>query len=461
MILTNDRRSRGKKYAIAGSILLLINHAVLANENPLSAFDAAMAHVEQGQWQQAQGLLSYQLELKPTHHRARLELAMVLMQLNEYEQAGSHLSYLLTVNELPDGVRFNIELMQQQISNVKANTKRPSLKQTAHDWSFGVGLATGDDSNVRFSFGDYFLEDDPYTDGTYIELNDGTVGFYATDGNVYTEDGDIVDADVLGINFGPRKQDTRYIEAKIRGEHTATFSNWSWHNVLQVQRSENEKFSGFDKTLSKFQTELSWQITEDAEFYAKYQHRRLSRGGQRLLTSHDITVGYNKLSHYGNFGIYAQQMQRVFSDRTTIRGNIPSFFEGFDNDTSTLGISWSKFFLDRRLLTKLTLEHKDNIASDDFNYKGLSSKLTSIYKVTNDWSFTAYFSYFVQEYDDSYDEFGSLTDTSYKFGGKLNHQLTPATEIYLGADRGFRDSEVYGDISSEKTNVKLGINLVF
>ena len=460
MILTTNLKSQGKKHVIAASILMLMHTTASANEQTLSAFDKAMQHVELGQWQQAQTLLDYKLELKPAHHRARLELAMVQMQLGQYEQADANLTHLLSVDELPEGVRFNIELMQQQIA---AMTSEKTTSETdRHQWAFTVGLAAGYDSNVRFSFGDYFLEDDPYTDGSLVSLGDGTIVFYAPDGNIYTENGEIIDAEEIGIDFGPREQDTTYIEAKMRVEHSAHFNQLSWHNQLLIQSSDNKEFSDFDKALYQLQSELSWQLAENSEIYTKYKHRTLSRGGDTLLTSNDITLGYSRLSHYGNFDIYSQWMQRDFSDRETLRGNVSSFFEGFDNDTHTIGVSWSKFLLNQRLLTKVSLEYKDNKASDDFNYKGFSTKLTGIYKLTDKWNLAAYYSYFNQDYGNEYsNDSEPLIDKSYKFGIKLDYQLTPNREIYLGFDRGFRDSDVYGNISSQKSNVKLGINVTF
>lgn len=460
ILTTNSKPNKGAKHLIAASLLLLTSNAV-AKTDVASAFEKAMQHVELGQWHQAQALLNYQLELSPSHHRARLELAMVLMQLEQYEQANGHLSSLLQVQNLPEGVKFNIELMQQQIL-ATLSSQQKAEQNNKHTFSTSVGLAAGYDSNVRFSFGDYFLEDDPYTDGTYIELEDGLIVFFAPDGNIYTETGEIIDPSEIGIDFGPREQDTSYVEAKLRIEHNANFSDVNWHNVLLLQSADNKDFSDFDKAVYKFQSELSWPLSERSEFYGKYQHRTLTRGGATLLTSNDITLGYNRLSHYGTFGFFAQWMQRDFSDRETQRGNVTSFFEGLDNDTHTLGISWSKFFFDRRLLTKTSLEYKDNKASDDFNYKGYSTKFTGIYRLTENWNLAGYFSYFTQDYgrDFSFDA-EPITDESYKFGFKLDYQFAPNKEVYFGFDRGFRNSDVYGNISSQKTNVKLGINITF
>lgn len=429
---------------------------------PTSAFDKAMQHVEKGEWQQAQSLLNYQLDLAPEHHRARLELAMVMMQLENYQQANDHLVHLLGVKGLPEGVKFNIELMQKQISNKLSPSETKPNDKSGHNWAMTLGVAAGYDSNVRFSFGDYFLEDDPYSDGTYISLEDGSLAFFAPDGNVYTEDGNILDADELGIDFGPREQDTSYIEAKVRVEHSVGFDDFNWQNTLLVQNADNKDFSNFDKGLYKWQSELSWQLSDSSELYADYEHRTSSRGGNTLLTSNAITLGYNRLSNYGTFGIYSQWMQRDFSDRETQRGNVTSFVPGFDNDTLTLGVNWSKFFFDRRLLNKITLEYKDNKASDNFNFTGFSTKIASIYRLNDNWNLAGYFSYFNQDYDDPYSfDPEPITDKSYKFGFKLDYQFDGNKEVYFGVDRGFRDSDVYGDIHSQKTNVKLGINVTF
>lgn len=470
MTLTTNRTEKSGKRLWCARIIsvLVLTFANLAHA--LSPFDKAMQYIEQGKWIQAETLLQYQLEVLPEHHRARLELAMVSMQLQQYQQAKVNLEMLLTVQELPENVKFNIDVMLEQVASklipehkvepTEAYAEVDYSFEPESDWTVSLDFAGGYDSNVRFSFGDYFLEDDPYVDGTYIALSDGTVIFYAPDGNIYDQAGNLVDPDLFNIDLGPRKQDTGYVEAKLLIEHEHKFEGFDWHNKLLIQNSDNAEFSDFDKLLAKLQTRLTWQLSTNSEVSLNYEHRNLQRGGDKLLRSHAVGIGYNWLENQGTFGVYTQYMKRKFFDSETQRGNLVTMFRGFDNETFTLGAKWSRFYWNKRMLSQINIEYKNNRASDDLDYEGLSTKLAFIYRVTDKWSLAAYLSNFRQNYT-YYRYIGRLTDNSLKFGTKLDYQFDIGKEIYLGLGKGFRDSDIYGDISSDKTDVKLGMKVTF
>lgn len=432
----------------------------------LSPFDKAMQYIEQGKWIQAETLLEYQLEVSPTHHRARLELAMVSMQLQQYKAAKNNLQTLLKVKELPENVKFNIDVMLTEVeSKLPQKTTEPvevyvEPTQSDSDWTVSMDFAAGYDSNVRFSFGDYFLEDDPYSDGTYISLTDGTVIFYAPDGNIYDQAGNLLDPDLFSIDLGPREQDTGYAEAKLLVEHERKFDGLDWNSKLLIQNSDNVDFSDFDKLLAKLQTQLTWQLSTNSEFTLNLEHRNLKRGGDKLLKSHAIGIGYNWLESYGAFGLYTQYMKRKFFDSETQRGNLRTLFKGFDNETFTLGAKWSKFFMNKRILSQLNIEYKNNRASDDLDYEGISTKFAIVYRLTDKWSLAGYLSNFRQNY--TYHRYiGRLIDNSLKFGTKIDYQFDADKEIYLGFGKGFRKSDIYGDVRSDKTDVKLGMKVTF
>ena len=104
MILTiNQPKKVGKRFW--GASIFSVFALTFANlAYALSPFDKAMQYIEQGKWVQAETLLQYQLEVAPEHHRARLELAMVSMQMHQYKQAKENLLTLLKVEQLPENV---------------------------------------------------------------------------------------------------------------------------------------------------------------------------------------------------------------------------------------------------------------------------------------------------------------------------------------------------------------------
>lgn len=456
MILTCNS-ANSNKLSLSGILLLLALCPTKALAQSHSPFDKAMQHIEQGQWQQASTLLHYQLELNPEHHRARLELAMVLLQLQQYQAAKQHLTDLLAVSKLPENVKFNINVMLTQLAQKTAQLE-PVISN--HDWQLNIAVESGYDSNVRFSFGDYFLEDDPYVDGTYFELPDGSILYFAPDGYVYDEQGNVFDAEALGIDFGPKQQDTSYLQTKFNLEHSFKRHTLTWSNRFRLQNSDNLEFSDYDKRLLNLQTKLNWQLSQSTELSITAQYRDLHRGGVKLLDSTSLTMGYSWLNQYGSFELYGQIMQRDFFDVEARRGDFDYYYQGFDNESFAIGANWSQFYFNKRLLSKINLEYKYNETSEDINYNGLIVKLASVFRATDKINVAGYVSYFKQDYDDPY-YYGQLLDESMKLGVKVDYQLDDNKEIYFGLDRGFRDSDLYGHISSQKTNVKLGLSITF
>lgn len=461
MILTTKKPKTLGRYSMGLCAFTLLIAGFSGISHAFSSFDQAMLHAEKKEWTEAKTLLEYHLLVSPEHHRAKLELAMVYIQLKMFEKAQTQLSSLLTVEQLPTNVKYNIELTLEQVHDELSRLSEASVTESSSQWTFETDLSYGHDSNVRFNFGDYFLEDDPYTAGAYIKVTEELTVFYSPDGNIYDQDNNLVSPDLLNIDLGPRKQDTGYIEGKFSADHSYQFYNFEWNNKLLLQNTDYTKFSSFDKQLIKFQTIFTHELSATREYTIEYEYRDLKRGGSQLLNSEAINLGYNWLMSLGSFGLYAQYMERKFYDSKTERGNVITTFNGFENETYTYGLKWSKLFFDQRLLGQINVEQINNEASDGLEYEGLTTKLALVYRLTDEWSLAAYYSKFTQEYDSKHGNIGDIDDVSTRYGAKADYQLAPNQEVYLILDKGSRDSDVYGDIASEKTDIKLGIKITF
>ena len=154
-------------------LLIFLSPQVLSNEQTEvdKLFTLGMTQSKNNNWLEAKDAFESLLQLNENLHRARVELATVYMHLNEHDLAVTQFDKVLSIKDLPENVRKNIlnlkiqaltELNQILASGINKHENKDTFKGSAE-----VGL--GYDDNVRFSFGDYFLEDDPYYDSYYIE----------------------------------------------------------------------------------------------------------------------------------------------------------------------------------------------------------------------------------------------------------------------------------------------------
>ena len=450
-----------KSNAVAAifSILLLMYFNPRAQAADNSAFERAMQHIQQGNWVAAEALLEYQLAQKPLQHRVRLELAMVKMQLNELEQAREHLQTLSMVKRLPANVQFNIGMMLKQVDEMELS-QNANDKNKVHAWRFNLTYALGYDDNVRYSFGDYYLEDDPYVDGFYIEL-DSQLYFFAPDGYLYGPNGEIRRPAEFGIELGAPNQNTGFIESSFMANHTFTGQNFSWNNELLIKNSDNKDFSDYDKALIKLNSEVFWPLAEDKELSLALEYRSQYRGGHSLLKGKSLKLQYSWFTAWGEWDLYSQYMERKFEDSEITSGDLTTYFPGFDNKTWSAGIDWSKLHFGNRLLTKVNVEYKYNKASDGLKYDGVSSKVAFVYLLSDNWSWAAYVNHFHQSYKQSHHVYASVTDKSFRIGTKLDYQVTDNWSVFTTLDKGIRESEVYGVIRSDTIRAKVGVEFNF
>lgn len=449
------------------SQLLLPCFANNKNDN-IRAFDQAMQHVERGEWVAAEALLNYQLSQSPEQHRVRLELALTQMQLTKYSEAKSHLLALTQMSELPDNVRFNIELLLNEI-----NKKQQQVAPTsAHQWGLVGSLATGYDDNVRFSFGDYFLDDDPYLDSFYFVLPDGKEYFISEKGYLYSLDGEIVMPDELGIDIAPfiEKPNTTFIESTAQVKYNYIGERVTWKNNLLIRNIDNYDFSDYDKLLYKLDSELVWPISSDKEIGVQLEQRNQFRGGQPQIKSSAIKLGYRFFFDTSEWHVYGQYMDRTFETIEVKFGDFSYTNYGFDNTSWALGVEWNKLLYNNHLLAKVQFELKNNDASDGLNYQGGILKTALVYQITDEWSAVGYAHFFQQDYKQSdlenvygleADSDIASIDKSLRIGAKIEYQMSEHLSTFLSTDWGERSSDIYWGVHSNTVRIKLGFNYEF
>lgn len=439
-----------------------------AQSETKSVFEQAMYHIERGEWAEAETLLSYQLSQTPTQHRVRLELALTQMQLAKLTEAKTHLLALQQVSNLPDNVRFNIDFLLNEINQQQSKEQ----VKPVHEWGLVGSIASGYDDNVRFSFGDYFLDDDPYLDSFYFVLPDGKEYFISDKGYLYSLDGEIVMPDELGIDLSPflEKPNTTFIESAALIKYNYFGQSVNWKNNFLVRNIDNADFSDYDKLLYKLDSELVWPLASDKEIAVQFEQRNQYRGGQPQIKSSALTLGYRFFFDSGEWHFYGQYMDRSFETIEVQFGDFSYTNYGFDNKSWALGVEWNKLFYNNRLLAKVQFEFKNNDASDGLNYQGGILKTALVYQITDDLSAVGYVHFFQQDYNqsdiekmyglDANSDIASI-DKSLRIGSKLDYQLNEHLSAFLSADWGERSSDIYWGVHSSTVRVKLGVNFEF
>lgn len=459
------------KFAIAHLLLAQIINPCFASEKNqrLSAFEQAMLHNERGEWLEAETLLSYQLSQNPMQHRVRLELALTQMQLGKFDVAKEHLLSLKQVTELPENVRFNIDIM---LNEINAKSQLAEVEPSKSQWGLIGTLATGYDDNVRFSFGDYFLDDDPYLDSFYFVLPDGKEYFISQKGYLYSLDGEIVMPEELGIDISPflEKPNSMFVESAAIIKYSYLGEQVNWKNNLLIRNIDNADFSDYDKLLFKLDSELAWPLASDKEIALQFEQRNQFRGGEPQITSSALTLGYRLFSKSSEWYMYGQYMDRSFKTIEVQFGDFSYTNYGFDNKSWAAGVEWNKLFYNNQLLAKVQFELKSNDASDGLNYLGAILKTALVYQLDDKWSVAGYVNFFQQDYSKSdlieaygLDENSELAtiDKSLRIGSKVDYQINQQLSVFVSADWGERSSDIYWGVQSNTVRAKLGFNFEF
>lgn len=448
-------------------------------------FADAMAHIEKGQWLQAEKLLTSLLTQHPNLHRARLELGLTYIQLKKLEQAKQQFEKLLASPDVPDNVKQNIrQMMVENIDNENRNSSSsfnnaPSTttehqKTTSaptsnkpHQIEGSVQLSVGYDDNVRYSASDYFLEDDPLLNGVFFDLEDGSFVFIAPDGFVYDEDGNLLFENNDFIDLGNPDRKNSFTEARINLNHQYQFDNrltkprqtLSWYNNLALQATDNQQLSSYNRLQMRLETGLTWQIAEPWKFDIEAHYRLLERDGKVQIRSWGIDPTMTYYNQWGSWTVGLQWMRREYEDSLVVTGELETLYEGFNNDIKGISGKWSRLFWDNRLLLLTRLELTDSNASDGFDYKGTRLTIASVYNFRPDLSLLLSASEFNQDYSELGD--GPLDDDITTFRSKITYQMSESVGVFLSGERAIRTSDIYSGIKSDKTLWQLGVQLDF
>ena len=460
---------------------LLTSHQSQAQTLDDPAFAAAMGHIEKGEWRQAEGVLLYMLSVNDKLHRARLELAIVYTQVNETEKALLHFDTLLNEDNIPKNVKQNILQLRSQIdipqerhtqdnssprlsSNDAAietqQTLSAAAQQRSHRVNGHVQASIGYDDNVRFTSGDYFLEEDPYIEGVFIILPDGMEVYVSNDGYVYDIYGNQLFENDGFINLGNSDSSNAFTEFDLGVEHQyqfGQFGNIHWHNSFSVQAKENEHHAEYNRLQIKLATSLDWRFHEQFSAAITLRHRLVKRSGNMQIRATSIEPNITYYSTFGSWDLGFKWADKVYEDSVFIDGDLYTFYSGFDTQLRSVTGKWSKLFWDESLLVLAKIEFSDSNASDGFDYKGIKATAGIAYDINESWN--VLLSIIESEQDYSEITEGKLKDKSTTFRSKLNYTFNDHIDVFFSSERAMRSSDVYGGIDSDKSLLQLGIKL--
>ncbi|SFD58613.1 tetratricopeptide repeat protein [Pseudoalteromonas denitrificans] len=439
-------------------------------------FSQAMNEVENKQWHKAEKTFEQLLSKNNQLHRARVELANVYIALNKNDNAITELDKVLSIDSLPENVRQNIEnLKHQAIKNKLAHSsdKEADTKlDKGHSFDGNVEFAIGYDDNVRFSFGDYFLEDDPYYDSDTIELSDGTLLIVAGDGSVYDVEGNFLFENDGTYNLDAIDKGSRFTETRLNLFHEYSFNSPSkvkWSNTLNIKSINNLDFQTYSKFQIKADSAISLKINNQFGLGALVHYRVLKRDGNTQVKSHGIDTHFTYLNDLGSWQLGLQWLQRNYKESMIERENFYYFFDEVDSRTKNISIKWSKLFKNNRLLLLAKFDYSDTQEDipyldpefESSDHTGIKYSAAAVYSLTSDIKVSLTYINLTFDYSDYYIYFGEQKDVSKAIKSKITYNFNQNLDVYLAAEYVNRTSDQYEGISSNKSLAKIGVRMKF
>jgi|GEM_PF-3872894 len=476
---------------LGGGLLIVMSWPVRSQTLDDKLFVEAMHYVEKRQWQKAEAILEFQLKQNPGWHRARIELAQVYRQQSKWQQAIEQLDSVLNIANLPPPVRANLQQLKSDIltsiKTANAPGKAPETTQPngelnaspssntpiqpkRHTLSSYVELSYGYDDNVRFSSGDYFLNDDPLMDGFFFFDGDGNLLFLSPDGFVFDAAGNLLFENDGFFDLGNPDTGNTFVETHLavnhqfqvptlrRGDDSTLFT---WQNQLLLQSTENTEFSEFNKLQFKFSTDMSWQLNDTHVFSLSGHSRLLKRDNQVQVRSNGLSPSFTFYTEWGAWEVGYEWLRREYEEAQFIQGDFISIFAAFNSTTDILSLKWSKLFLNNQLLLLTKAETMDSDTSDNFDFTGLRGTLAAVYRFNDQltWSFSVVD--LSLDYNTPFDTDTGLKDDSTTYKTRLSYDIDQSWSVFFSAERGRRDSDIYGGISSDKQLSKIGIKFTY
>ncbi len=454
-------------------ILLTQKNTVAASVTDEQLFSEAMTYIEAKQWQKAQNVLQVLLSHNNQLHRARVELAQVYLNQNKHQLAINELNQVLEINTLPVNVRQNLEHVKAQAEHALLSEKS---QKTENSFNGYVDIATGYDSNVLFSFGDYFIEDDPYYDSFFVELADGSFLFISADSYVYDEDGNQLYKNNGQFELDTTKKSSQFNQLQLNLNHKLQlkpFNHLTWENNLDIKATDNNALNDYDKLQIKFNSDLSWQINKTFKSGISTHYRVLKRNSQVQVQSYGLKPYISYYNHLGNWELGFQWLNRDYKGTYIYRGDIAYVFDAVDSTTRNISLKWSKLFLANKLLLLAKFDYLDADAksfawdtnepftTDDYDYQGHKYSVAAVYSVHSDLKLSLTMINLTLNFSDNDTYYGNEQDTSTTIKSKLTYKINESFDVFLTAEHANRESDQYEGIKNDKSIAKVGIRIKF
>lgn len=461
-------------------LLIFLTPQVLSNEQTEvdKLFTLGMTQSKSNNWLEAKDTFESLLQLNENLHRARVELATVYMHLNEHHLAITQFDKVLSLTDLPENVRKNIlNLKIQALTELNQKLAAQVNKKDNNSTFIGSAeIGLGYDDNVRFSFGDYFLEDDPYYDSYYVELSDGTLLIIANDGYVYDMDGNQLFENDGQYETTNVKKGSQFNELRLNLHHKYAFNsdnNITWNNALNLKKTNNVDLQTYSKFQIKLDSEINWKLNKKIEMSYLAHYRLLQRDSQTQVQSYGLEANLAYFNALGKWQVGFNWMDRIYEESFIERDIYAYIFDEVKSNTRSLSLAWSKLFLNNDLLLLAKFDYLDineQTQYPDFDYyeeynnsdhTGIKYSSAIIYSFTPDLKLSFTMLSLTLDYSDDFTYFGEQQDKSSAIKSKLIYSLNDSFDIFLVAEKTKRNSDQYEGVQSDKFLFKAGVRLNF
>jgi len=464
------------------TFLLLLATQVLSDEKSEvdKLFSKGMAQSQNGNWIDAKSSFELLLKLNDQLHRARVELAIVYLNLKDHELAIGQFDKVLSISDLPDNVRTNIsDLKMQALTALNKKLVKQIEQNTANiknSFKGNAEVAFGYDDNVRFSFGDYFLEDDPYYDSYIIELNDGTILVVSNDGYVYDLDGYPLFKNEGQYETSNVKKGSQFNELRLNLQHQYHFDSVdkiTWNNSLSLKKINNVDLQSYSKFQIKLDSEINWKLNKEIEFSSLAHYRLLQRDSQTQVQTYGVEANIAYFNNLGKWQLGFNWMDRIYEESYIERDAYAYIFDEVHSNTRNISLAWSNLFFNNKLLLLAKFDYLDTNEQTQYpdfsyydeysnsDYTGIKYSSAIIYSFTPALKLSLTMLSLTLDFSDDYTYSGAQQDKSKAFKVKLIYSINDSFDIFAASENTQRDSDQYDGIHSDKSLFKAGIRLNF
>lgn len=343
-------------------------------------FNLALKEISNHNYHSAKGILLDLLAINPTLHRARAELVIVQIHLNEIKLAQSNIALLLSLKTLPNNVKRKLYKLKSTADKKQASQN----SSTKHMLSGNVIASMGHDNNLKYgSINDLLIDDS----NNFIYAS-----FYeATEMQSYElfsfEVSELNDITGEPIHRQYNTSDSFWRQKiNFRHKYNNTAKQFQWRNDMTMVADTAFALKQYDRRNFRFDSHATWYLNSHWITSFQVYTNRFHRGQFRKTSDYGIQPEISYLSTIGKFTVRTDLINKYYENETSPRQHASK---------KSILLSWSMALSEKNLLMNVNIrrsKQKNKATLDHIISKNISTNI--VYKpfakteVYTQWRYT-------------------------------------------------------------------------